>query len=50
MCNNDAYLLLMIVLTLWCDAILGAVFKKGDPSVYDNYHGIAVGALMGKLY
>jgi hypothetical protein len=35
---------------VWCDAILCAVFKKGDPSVYDNYRGIAVGALMGKIY
>jgi hypothetical protein len=31
--------------------ILCAVLKKGDPSVYDNYYrGIAVGALMGKIY
>jgi hypothetical protein len=27
---------------VWCDAILCAVFKKGDSVVYDNYRGIAV--------
>jgi hypothetical protein len=35
---------------VWCDAILCAIFKKGEPSVYDNYRGIAEGSLMGKIY
>jgi hypothetical protein len=35
---------------VWCDARLCAVFKKGHPSVYGNYRGIAVGTLVGKLY
>ena len=34
----------------WCAAILCSVFKKGDPDVMDNYRGIAVGSLFGKLY
>jgi hypothetical protein len=35
---------------VWCSAFLSAVFKKGDASLMDNYRGIAVGAVMGKLY
>jgi hypothetical protein len=34
----------------WCSAALSAVFKKGDPSVLDNYRGIAVGSVMGKMF
>jgi hypothetical protein len=26
------------------------IFKKGDPSVLDNYRGIAVGSVIGKLF
>jgi hypothetical protein len=35
---------------VWCDAILCAVSEEVVPLMYDNYRGIAVGALMGKLY
>ena len=35
---------------VWCSAYLSAVFKKGDPSVLDNYRGIAVGSVMGKMF
>lgn len=34
----------------WAAAILCAVFKKGDPADLDNYRGIAVGSVLGKLY
>lgn len=33
----------------WCSAFLSAVFKKGDPTVLDNYRGIAVGSVLGKV-
>jgi len=39
-----------VVPSVWCSAYLSAVFKKGDASLMDNYRGIAVGAVMGKLY
>jgi hypothetical protein len=26
------------------------VFKKGNPSLLDNYQGIAVGSVFGKLF
>jgi hypothetical protein len=39
-----------MVPAVWCSAFLSAVFKKGDASLMDNYRGIAVGAVMGKLY
>lgn len=29
---------------------LSAVFKKGDPALLDNYRGIAVGSVFGKLF
>jgi len=32
------------VLVEWCGAFLSAVFKKRDPTVLDNYRGIAVGS------
>lgn len=34
----------------WADAGITAVYKKGDPSLLDNYRGIAVGNALGKLY
>ncbi len=34
---------------VWCSALLTAVFKKGDMNDLDNYRGIAVGSVMGKM-
>jgi hypothetical protein len=34
----------------WCSTHLSAIFKKGDPSVLDNYRGIAVGTVLGKVF
>ncbi len=34
----------------WSRAAISAVFKKGDVSDKDNYRGIAVGNVLGKLY
>jgi hypothetical protein len=34
----------------WCATYLSAVFKKGDPSMLDNYRGIAVGSAVGKVF
>jgi hypothetical protein len=34
----------------WCATYLSAVFKKGDPSLLDNYRGIAVGSAVGKVF
>jgi hypothetical protein len=34
----------------WCSAYVSAVFKRGDPSMLDNYRGIAVGSVVGKLF
>jgi len=33
----------------WCGAFLSAAFKKGDPTVLDNFRGIAVGSALGKV-
>jgi len=35
---------------VWCSAILCPVFKKGDPADLDNYRGISVGSVLGKMY
>ena len=35
---------------VWCAAFLSAVYKQGDPRDMDNYRGIAVGSVMGKIY
>jgi hypothetical protein len=34
----------------WCSTHLSVIFKKGDPSVLDNYRGIAVGTVLGKVF
>lgn len=34
----------------WAEAAVSAVFKKGDRAVMDNYRGIAVGNVMGKVF
>jgi hypothetical protein len=34
----------------WSLAAVSAIFKKGDPTVQDNYRGIAVGNIFGKLF
>ena len=34
----------------WGSCFLSAVFKKGDPTVLDNYRGIAVGSAVGKVF
>lgn len=34
----------------WSKATISPVYKKGDASDLDNYRGIAVGSLLGKLY
>ena len=34
----------------WGACFVSAIFKKGDPSVLDNYRGIAVGSVIGKLF
>lgn len=34
----------------WSQAAVSAVFKKGDTDIWDNYRGIAVGNVVGKLY
>jgi hypothetical protein len=34
----------------WSGTFLSAIFKKGDPSVLDNYRGIAVGSVVGKVF
>lgn len=36
--------------TAWGACFVSAVFKKGDPAVLDNYRGIAVGSVIGKLF
>jgi len=37
------------VMVEWCGAFLSAVLKKGDPTVLDNYRGIAVGSALGRV-
>ena len=34
----------------WSEAAISAVFKKGDPTCKDNYRGIAVGNVFGKVF
>ena len=34
----------------WGACFVSAVFKKGDPAALDNYRGIAVGSVIGKLF
>jgi hypothetical protein len=34
----------------WSQAAISAVFKKGDPACKDNYRGIAVGIVLGKVF
>jgi hypothetical protein len=34
----------------WSQAAISAVFKKGDPACKDNYRGIAVGNVLGKVF
>jgi hypothetical protein len=34
----------------WGACFVSAIFKKGDPSNLDNYRGIAVGSVFGKLF
>ena len=34
----------------WSEAAISAVFKKGDPTCKDNYGGIAVGNVFGKVF
>lgn len=34
----------------WGACFISAIFKKGDPSSLDNYRGIAVGSVFGKLF
>jgi len=36
--------------TTWSSAVVCAVYKKGDPTDLDNYRGIAVGCVLGKMY
>lgn len=36
--------------TAWCAAYVSAVHKRGDPAALDNYRGIAVGGVLGKLF
>ena len=53
---NDLHVILAVAFSsgkvpdVWCAAFLSAVFQKGDAALTDNYRGIAVGAVMGKLY
>jgi len=35
---------------VWSSAILCAIFKRGDPANLDDYRGIAVGSVLGKLF
>ena len=34
----------------WSSAVLCPIFKKGDPNDWDNYRGIAVGSVLGKMF
>jgi hypothetical protein len=34
----------------WFATYSSAIFKKGDPSLLDNYRGIAVGSALGKVF